>query len=170
MLLWLRDIDGYKDALAKKGILPEWIVWGDYNFEGFWYFDTHKQSRTYKFSNFPVRNESMVVANPKDLITKALGSISNLKLDMSATLAEMKMGVWVGDENGGTVDDPVQVYSIPVFMLMQAIENMAQAKALGHKEEEAEAKAEEERKKNLILLIISIFLIVSLVAGHKVQS
>lgn len=50
-------------------------------------------------------------------------------------------------------------YSIAVFMLMQAVEDLAQAKQL---EQQEEKKKEEEarRKKNLILLIISVVLMV----------
>ena len=55
--------------------------------------------------------------------------------------------------------DAAEAYSTPVFMLMQAVDSMAQAKALGAQEEKAEEE-EEKRRKNFILLIVSVLLMV----------
>lgn len=112
----------------------------------------------FKFADFPVVNSSMVVPNPKDVVTKGLGNIDNLRLEMQATLMDMILGIWTD----GSIQDPAQAYSAPVFMLMEAVDSMKQAKELGEKEEQTEEEEEEKRKKNLILLIVSIVLLVSL--------
>lgn len=49
---------------------------------------------------------------------------------------------------------------MPVFILMQAVENMAQVKKLGMEEKKQEE--EEKRKRDFILLIMSVALIVSI--------
>ena len=98
----------------------------------------------------------MVVPNPKDIVTQGITNIPALRTDMEATLLDIMLGTW----SNGSTSDPAQAYSIPVFMLMQAIESMAQAKILGQQEKKEEAE-EEKRKKDFILLIISLVLMVS---------
>lgn len=94
--------------------------------------------------------------NPKDIVTKALPSIPRLRTSMQATFLDMKLDQWTN----GSLTNPAQAYSIAVFMLMQAVEDMAQAKQLGQQEEEREEEEEARRKKNLMLLIISEVLMV----------
>jgi hypothetical protein len=152
--LTLTDSDGYNAGLAKAGLSPDWILFGDYTIE------SESASRRgykafYKFSNFPIKNDSMVVPNPKDIVTKALPSIPSLKTSMQATLLDMKLSQW----RNGSLTDPAQAYSTAVFMLMQAVDSMAQAKELGEKEEKEEEE-EEKRKKNFILMIVSVVLMV----------
>lgn len=101
----------------------------------------------------------MVVPNPKDIVSKGIGSIPDLRLDMQATYLDMILGQWAGDD-GGSLEDPAMAYSAPVFMLMQANDGMAQAKAYGQQEEKDE-KEEAKRKKDFILLIVGIVLMVS---------
>lgn len=76
----------------------------------------------------------MVVPNPKDIVTKGLGDIRALRLDMEATLLDMMLGQWAG----GSLADAAEAYSTPVFKLMQAVDGMAQAKSLGKEEEKIE--------------------------------
>lgn len=119
-----------------------------------WTHTTYK----YIFKNFPVQNTSMVVPNPKDIATKGVGNIPALITDMQATYLDILFGQYTN----GSTEDPAQAYSMPVFMLMQANDAMAQAKSFGETkqhEEEEEAKA---RKKNFILMIVSMVLMVSL--------
>lgn len=150
--LTLKDNDGYTKALADVGLSPDWVDFGDYETDKEIPHRTYK----YKFTGFPIENSTMVVPNPKDIVTEGLGSISQLRLDMEATLLDMMLGMW----DGGATDDPAQAYSTPVFMLMEAVDSMVQAKALGQQEQQDE-KEEEKRKKNFILLIISVVLMVS---------
>ncbi|CAD0113390.1 unnamed protein product [Aureobasidium uvarum] len=162
--LTLRDADGYNSALLKAGLSPDWVTMGDYEKDHL--EDGGRASRNwrYKFSDFPVQNTSMVVPNPKDVITNGLGSVEDLRRQMQATLLDMILGIWTG----GSIQDPAQAYSTPVFMLMEAVENMAQAKALGKQEEQAEEAEEEKRKKNFILLIISVVFLVVPFVGEEV--
>lgn len=97
-----------------------------------------------------------MVPNPKDIVPKALGGMEDLQVSLEATLIDAMFSDYIG----GSLQDAVQAYSVPVFMLMQAVDSMAQAKALGQKEEEKEEEEERKRKENLILLIVSVVLMV----------
>jgi chitinase len=154
--LTLRDTDGYITALTNAGLSPDWVTYGDYEKDHEYLSGGRGNiNHKYKFANFPVQNTSMVVPNPKDVVTQGLGSIPNLRMEMKATMLEMMLGAWVG----GSTSDPAQVYSTPVFLLMEAVDNMAQAKAAGKEEQKQEAD-EEKRKKDFILLIVSVVLMV----------
>lgn len=157
--LKLTDEDGWNKALADNGISPDYVQFGDYN------RDQHfvpvggrgPTNYNYEFRNFPNKNDSMVVPNPKDIVTKALPHIPGLRKDMQATVYDMMLGQWTN----GSLNDPSQVYSTPVFTIIQAIDHMAQAKKLGQEEKDAEKKEKEEKRKNFILTIVSVALIVS---------
>lgn len=75
---------------------------------------------------------------------------------MEAALLDIMKAQWYN----GSVFDATQAYSTPLFMLIQAVDQMAQAKQLGQ-EEKKEEQEEEQRKKDSILLIVSVVLIVS---------
>ena len=160
--LTLIDIDGYNGALLNAGLSLDWVVSGNHEVDQTFVQPRAGRKFEYQFTGFPVENASMVVPNPKDIITGGLGSIPDLRADMEATLFDMILGSWTG----GAISDAAQVYSVPVFMLMQAVDSMAQAKALGQQEQKEEAE-EEKRKKDFILLIISVILMVSAqIDGH----
>ena len=72
-------------------------------------------------------------------------------------MQDMILGSW----GGGALSDAAQAYSTPVFMIMQAVDGMKQARKFAAQEVEDE-KEEEKRKKNFIVLIVSIVLLVSL--------
>lgn len=111
----------------------------------------------YSFTGFPIKNESMVVPNPKDIVQQAIPSFPDLRVSMQATLLDFMLGQWYN----GSMSDAAQAYSSPVFMLLQGVEGMAQAKKVGQEEKEAEEKEAEEKKKNFILTIVSVVLMVS---------
>lgn len=164
--LTLKDEDGYNAALLDAGLSPDWVTLGDYHFKIDYLqplVRTGGQTYQFKFSNFPVENKSMVVPNPKDIITKGLGSIPDLQNAMMATYMDILLGQWVG----GSVSDAAQAYSTPVFMLMQGVDNMQQAKDLGKKEKKDEAE-ERKRKRDFILLIVSIALMFVPVVGEEI--
>lgn len=154
-LMTLRDKDGYNAALGKAGIAPDWVVLGDHEINKDFTAPHASRKFEYRFSGCPIENPYIVVPNPKDLVTKGLGSISELRLSMQATLFEIALGFYIG----GNPMDAVEAYSTPVFLLMQAVDNMAQAKILGAREEKEEEE-EEKRRKNFILLIVSVALLV----------
>ncbi|KAH0171368.1 glycoside hydrolase family 6 protein, partial [Aureobasidium melanogenum] len=161
--LTLRDEDGYNRALGDAGLAPDWVVLGDHKVDKDFAAPGASRKFEYKFSGYPIENPDMFVPNPKDLVTKGLGSIPELRLSMQATYLEIVLGLYTG----GSTMDAAEAYSTPVFMLMQAVDSMAQAKALAAKEEEIEEK-EAERKKNFIILIISVVLLFVPVVGEEV--
>lgn len=158
-IMTLRDEDGYNAALGHARLAPDWVVLGEHvikrtvssgNDHG-----PRSVTYTYKFSGYPIENFDMVVPNPKDVVMKGLGSIPELRESMQATYLEIATGFYIG----GNPMDAAEAFSTPVFMLMQAVDGMAQAKALGVKEEKEEEE-EEKRRKNFILLIVSVVLMV----------
>jgi hypothetical protein len=161
--LVLRDQDAYTAAIARAGLDPDWVSFGDYTYTGNifakrWLGDgSGPHAANFAFADWPVENSSMVVPNPKDVVTKAIGNIPSLRSDMEDTVIDIMTGHWTN----GSISDPSQAYSAPVFMLMQAVDGMAQAKQLGKQEEEEEEEEERKRKENLILLIVSIVMMVS---------
>ncbi|OJJ96909.1 hypothetical protein ASPACDRAFT_1859003 [Aspergillus aculeatus ATCC 16872] len=163
--LTLTDSDGYEAALANFGLEADWVTLGDYEKDLDFVAPHASKKFEYKFTGFPNQNDSMVVPNPKDIVTKGLGSIPNLKTSMQATLLDIMMGVWTN----GTSSDAALAYSTPVFLLMQAVDEMAQAKALGQQEEKEEEE-EAKRKKNFILLIVSVVLMFVPIVGEEVAA
>ncbi|PYH47158.1 uncharacterized protein BP01DRAFT_381001 [Aspergillus saccharolyticus JOP 1030-1] len=125
--LTLTNSDGYKAALANFGLEADWVTLGDYEKDLDFVAPHASKKFEYKFTGFPIQNDTMVVPNPKDIVTKGLGSIPDLKTSMQATLLDIMMGVWTN----GTSSDAALAYSILVFLLVQAVDEMAQAKALG---------------------------------------
>lgn len=71
-------------------------------------------------------------------------TITDLQTTISARQADLILGQFYG-----TTDDMLQVLSMPVFMIVQGVNSMAQVKAIG----EQEAR---EKKINLILEILGI--------------
>lgn len=154
-ILTLKDEAGYNEALGNAGLVPDWVVLGDHKVAKNVLERLSGHSIDFKFSGYPIENPDIVVPNPKDVITKGLGSIPELRESMQATYLEIVLGLYTG----GTTMDAAEAFSMPVFMLMQAVDGMAQAKALGAQEEKEEEE-EEKRKKNFILLIVGVFLMV----------
>jgi chitinase len=66
-----------------------------------------------------------------------------------AKMMAIQLGVWDGEE-----DDVTQTVSLPVFMLVQAVDSMDEIKKLGEEEEQKEA----EKKKEFILEMVGIAL------------
>ncbi|KAI1080982.1 hypothetical protein F5B20DRAFT_579808 [Whalleya microplaca] len=183
----MTDEDGYTKALVNAGLAPDWVMLGDYEIDrplddakgadgptygghGIDKVIEEKRGgiRTFplRFTSAPVKNSSLIVPNPKDVVTKGLGSIEDLHTSMEATMLDIISGNWVG----GAMSDAVQAYSIPVFMLLQAVDSMAQAKQLGQQEEQQEEAEEEERKKNFIFLIVSVVLMFVPIIGEEVAA
>ncbi|KAJ5248888.1 hypothetical protein N7468_000339 [Penicillium chermesinum] len=162
----LIDEDGYNAKLGDLGLEPDWVVLADYTYKYAYEAQRYGEvDREWSIHNFPTKNESMEVPNPKDIITKGLPNMDDLRTQLSATMMDIMLGQWIN----GTAADAVQVYSAPIFLMMQAVDGMAQVKQLGTKEEEDEEdeEAERKRKKNFILLIISVVLMFVPVVGEE---
>jgi chitinase len=112
---------------------------------------------TLSFTGWPVENKSMVVQNPKDIVTHGLPNIPSLRSDMVSTMLQIMDGTWAG----GDSRDAALAYAPAVFLLQQAVDGMAQAKKLGAEEEKKEEEEERKRKEALILLIIGVALVAS---------
>ncbi|PQE03158.1 alpha-13-glucanase mutanase protein [Rutstroemia sp. NJR-2017a BBW] len=87
--------------------------------------------------------KKITVTNPKDLFTAAGPAMNDLPNKIVATGMDMSLGQW-----GGSGDDVVQAFAMPVAMISQAIQAMKQVKVLGKNEED-------EEKKKIILLVLT---------------
>jgi hypothetical protein len=92
----------------------------------------------------PQAAPSFIPTNPKDIITQALPQISSMQDSILARQMDISSGTW----NNGT-DDVVEVLSMPVFMISQALEAIANIKEVGEKEKK-------DKKVALILEILGI--------------
>ncbi|KAL4739555.1 glycoside hydrolase superfamily [Aspergillus similis] len=158
--LTVPDADSFSGGLVKAGLLDEWVTFDDYSITMHNYNAHPVESVTLSFTGWPSKNESMVVDNPKDIVTKGLPNIPTMISEMQITTLEIMGGSW----SGGDPRDAAVAYAPAVFMLEQAVDSMAQAKEIGAQEEEAEEEEERKRMESLILLILGVaFLFVPMV-------
>ncbi|RYP70495.1 hypothetical protein DL771_005432 [Monosporascus sp. 5C6A] len=161
MTLTLRDREGFFTGLLEEtGVIEEWI-----NFNG------HERDIGYcdvegvgicppgtgvrDWFGLPQKNDNIEVANPRDVVTEGLGNIDEIKNNLRSTKLEIMLGMW-----GGSVDDVVQVMSVPVFMLGEAVEGMKEAKELGEDQEKWEDEQARDKAKQLVLTIVGAVLFV----------
>ncbi|KAL4982540.1 glycosyl hydrolase family 71-domain-containing protein [Aspergillus falconensis] len=153
------DEEGFWNAVAERGIQKDWISFDDW--------DIVKpcppkdplrpdacRDGTVVLEDYPHPADNMTFANPKDIISKSNGKFDQLELDLATTWTEMMFGFWDGDYY-----DAVEAVSLPVFMLVQAVESMEQVKQLGKEEKEYE-------EKELIMKILTAVLVVVPFAGE----
>lgn len=111
-----------------------------------------------------MKNECKVVLNPKYIVSQAIPNMPELRNQMKATLLNIMLGQLINSSTANAAE----AYSSPVFMLMQGVDGMAQAKQIGEDEkwhnEEAEAK-----KRDFILTIVSVILIVSILSLDTIR-
>lgn len=129
MTLTLRDAEGFsKSILDKARIDPSWIShdgeW--YDFQGCVTGSCPPNAGSRTWFNYPAEADSITVPNPKDLVTAGLNNIMDTRIKIAATWADMVVGYW-----NGSYIDVAQVLSVPVFMLEQAVDAMAQVKDIG---------------------------------------
>jgi len=93
------------------------------------------------------------VPNPKDVFLAALPNAKGLQTAISAAQLEMKSGIyWKGDPAKA-----VQVYSVPAFLMTQAVDKMEEVRKIGH-------DTQKEEQKQLILTVLSaVFAVVPFV-------
>lgn len=106
--------------------------------------------------NFPMPDgyEAKDVANPKDVVQKALDNSDNLVEQLTDALKSLQYGSYYGDEL-----QLVDSVSIPTLMIVNAVEDMSQV-------EEVADKIDEEKKKALILAFIGALLFFIPIAGE----
>ncbi|KAE8144645.1 glycosyl hydrolase family 71-domain-containing protein [Aspergillus avenaceus] len=155
----LIDEEGFfKELQSKYGISKDWVEFGTYNrkvppcppWTGVGPPPTCTNPH-YTYDNFPMAKTDFTIPNPKDSIKGALPRFRQLKLDLAATWGDLSFFLWDGDD-----DDAVAALSMPVFMLLQAVDSMVTVKQIGKGEEEAEKEA----KHDLILIILSAVLLI----------
>lgn len=148
----LRDKAGFEDALSTDlGMQADWIKWED--------FDSYPECEGLPGDcvevhqwrkNFPRKADSITVTDPKEVWESALPEIDNLKNKFSETLLSVGLSIYDPEHNE---EDAAIALAVPVQMLAQAVQHMADVKEIG-------AEIEERKKKELILLIVSLVLMV----------
>jgi chitinase len=101
------------------------------------------------FAGYPVLKESYEVPNPKEIFDQATLHAEDLQLRIESTEVEMALGYY-----GGKDEDALSVYSVPVFLLTQAIENIEKVKKIGR-----DVKTE-ERKELVLEVLGAVFSVV----------
>lgn len=94
------------------------------------------------------------VANPKDVVQKALNSANNIQQQLNDILVNLKLDAYYGDAS-----ELVDAISIPVLMIADAVDSMGQVETVAD-------KITEEKKKALILAFISAILFFIPIAGE----
>ncbi|PTB38652.1 hypothetical protein M441DRAFT_49043 [Trichoderma asperellum CBS 433.97] len=100
-----------------------------------------------KIIGIPQKADDVDVPNPKDVISKAMPNIQALQNTIFSRMTDLAVSAWYEP-----TDDILQVVSMPVFMIQQAINSMANAKSLGQQQEKRD-------RINLILEILGVVFI-----------
>ncbi|PYH91880.1 hypothetical protein BO71DRAFT_442889 [Aspergillus ellipticus CBS 707.79] len=145
MTYTLKDAAGfYSELESTYGINKTWVKFGNQGGPvhqiGHCIPGECSGGTDYRYVNIP----QAVKANPKDIITAALPSIGSLQNNLLARELDINLGGWAGG-----MQDLLDTFAMPVFMLQQAIASMASVKATGEKQ------AKEDKIK-LILEILGI--------------
>ncbi|PNP52630.1 hypothetical protein THARTR1_06795 [Trichoderma harzianum] len=152
----LRDEDGfYKAILDTHNIEKDWVT-----FETYVVPDpcacqapppicpsTHCADHYTVYKNFPrrIKDASKIdVPNPKKLVDEAIPKIEELVDLLAWTIPMLRMGGLDASN-----EDPTLAFSMPVFMLEDAVESIKKIKEIGEKEKES-------KKRDLILHILTI--------------
>ncbi|KAK6223391.1 hypothetical protein LQW54_000509 [Pestalotiopsis sp. IQ-011] len=158
MTYTLEDSDGFYNALQSTyGIEKDWVTLGTWSNPNNGpcsggvggggsgkNLDKRCDEINIYYYNYPQVSGDVTVSNPKDVVTAALPSIGNLQTTILARQMDLMMGQWTGP-----TDDLLQVISMPVFLMVQAVQSMQSAKQQAEEEEEEEDTA-------LILEILGI--------------
>ncbi|KAL6694812.1 hypothetical protein J3F84DRAFT_395201 [Trichoderma pleuroticola] len=122
----LRDEDGfYKAILDTHNIEKDWVT-----------FETYVVPDPYA--------SKIDVPNPKKLVDEAIPKIEELVDLLAWTIPMLRMGGLDASN-----EDPALAFSMPVFMLEDAVESIKKIKEIGDKEKES-------KKRDLILHILTI--------------
>lgn len=149
---------GWEDSLEAAGIDPAWIEGKEkertVGREGCSSPTGNCLTTTWRWIGFPQRKEGIKIPDPKDVIDTARKNFTNVQKEFSVAYAELALGSFEGEPA-----DAVDVLSIPVSMLRDAIDSMKEVKELAK-------KVQEENKKNLILKILEgILFLIPFVGG-----
>jgi chitinase len=163
MHLRMTDKEGFLKFIAEAGIPEEWITFDEtVEFDEECHLPAGPNpscpttSGHKRYVGYPKKKSSVNVPNPKDIVTSGIGNVDELRNMTIAHRLEISLGIYDGNP-----DDVIQVISVPVFLLEQAIEGMGKAKELADKQEEMDRDAQ----KNLILTIVGAVLFIVPFAG-----
>lgn len=98
------------------------------------------------------------VANPKDVVQKALDHSDDLSQQLSDALIALQLDGYYGDQF-----ELVDSVSVPVLLIIDAVEDMSQVEEVAH-------KIDEEKKKALILGFLGAILFFVPIAGEVLGS
>lgn len=151
MEVTLRDEEGFWSALTEAtGLTEDSVEFGTHVEE----LDCDRQPggtgscENWKLTitGMPVFRDDFEIPNPKDIVTEIKPNLDDIRTSISAAFFDVGAGIWEGNNA-----DVLQVLSVPIFLLLQAVDSMDEAKEIGE-------DALEEEKKNLILNILSAVL------------
>ncbi|KAL7819905.1 glycoside hydrolase family 18 protein [Trichoderma gracile] len=160
----LRDEDGFYKALqASHNIERDWVTFENYAVHdpctcppggGGTYCRCMNEYVMYK--NFPrrIKEASKIdVPNPKELVDEALPKMDELAQLLAWTIPLVRMG-----SLDVSYEDPAVAFSMPVFMLEDAIESIKKIKEIGVKEKE------EKKHEHVLQILEIVFAILPFVA------
>ncbi|KAK4450304.1 integrin alpha N-terminal [Podospora aff. communis PSN243] len=154
----LQDQTGFEAALINElGIMPEWVKWEDWDSvpdpdcsRGF--ADECTDYHQWVRGHFPRQADNVVIPNPKTILDQAMDQFLALKHQFLA--AALGLGTMAWDTSGGkSGNDAIIGLGMPVMLLAQAVENMAQIKDIG-------AQIEEKERTQKIMFIVSMVLLI----------
>ncbi|PYI01146.1 exo-1,3-beta-D-glucanase [Aspergillus sclerotiicarbonarius CBS 121057] len=151
MTYTLKDADGfYSELESTYGINKTWVTFGNTGGPvrqiGHCIPGECSSGTDYRWVNIPQAAKSSEInpSNPKDIITAALPKVKTMKNNLLARRIQVNLGSWTG-----AVQDLLDTFSMPVFMIQQSIASMAEVKKIGQKQ------AKEDKIK-LVLEILGI--------------
>lgn len=142
----LDDSDGYFNALQSQlGIQKDWVKFDDQStLMPCFVVNAPSTATGIDLVNYHLAADTISVSNPKDTVTASMVNTTGTQFSMLASEIDTISGPWYGPTN-----DIVQVNSMRVLMLQQALDAMRKAKSFG-----VSQKAQDKR--NLILEIMSV--------------
>jgi chitinase len=143
----------YEDLSTNYGISAEWVAFGEKKLTGLQQNEGGVGPPSY-WEGFPDAAGDITPTNPKDIVTAALPNMTMLQSTIDSTWMNQMLGQWDGS---GT--DPAQVLAMPIALIQQAIDSMAQVKVIGS------AQSDADRKKLILEIITAVLVVVPFVGG-----
>jgi chitinase len=141
----LEDRARFEKVLLDNGIDPEWVELGRISVDSLpcqppsnFCIDTQEN-----YNGVPVRKQQIEIPNPKDVVEKASERMDGLLDEFDGKAVDVFFGLWEGP-----VEDLMDVLSVPVYMLTDAVAAMKAVKAMG-------TDIEKAKKKDLIMNILT---------------
>ncbi|KAK3360636.1 killer toxin subunits alpha/beta [Lasiosphaeria hispida] len=153
-----QDKEGWEKSLSAAGIDPEWVE--EKTFEDTDGIDDCPNpdvgciTTNTKIYYYPTKKDKIEIPDPKDVVVAAKKNFTNVQNEFDRVYVELGLGLF-----DGAPADAVDVLSIPVSMLKDAIDSMKEVKDLAK-------KVNDENRKNLILKILeAVLFLVPFVGG-----